>query len=81
MKQKTSIQTLLEQIVLKQVQGSVYLVPAITDIQIKEIVDLHRKEIEDSYKKGCSIGFNDCRNGTLLISKLSDEYYNETFEQ
>lgn len=40
----TALQKFLKQIVLKQVKGSVYLVPAICDFQIEEALEEERKQ-------------------------------------
>ena len=40
----TALQKFLKQIVLKQVEGSVYLVPAICDFQIDEALEEERKQ-------------------------------------
>ena len=40
----TALQKFLKQIVLKQVEGSVYLVPAICDFQIEEALEEERKQ-------------------------------------
>ncbi len=48
MKQKTALQEFLEQIILKQVNGSIYLLPAITDIQINEALEKEKQQIISS---------------------------------
>lgn len=40
----TALQKFLKQIVLKQVEGSVYLLPAICDFQIDEALEEERKQ-------------------------------------
>lgn len=40
----TALQKFLKQIVLKQVEGSVYLVPAICDFQIDEALEEERRQ-------------------------------------
>jgi len=40
----TALEKFLEQIVLKKVEGSVYLVPAICDFQIEESLEEERKQ-------------------------------------
>ena len=40
----TALEKFLKQIVLKQVKGSVYLVPAICDFQIEEALEEERKQ-------------------------------------
>ena len=56
MTKKTALQEFLEQIVLKKVEGSVYILPAITDIQIEEGLEKEREQIELAYMGAvCSI--------------------------
>jgi virulence-associated protein VapD len=75
--QKTSLQEFLEQIVLKQVQGSVYLIPAITDIQIKEALKKEKKQLIDfGYSQIQQV---DSEIGDLIYKKVPEEIYNETF--
>lgn len=74
---KTAIQELLEQIVLKQVDGSVYLVPAITDIQIKEALAKEREQIEEAYVRGHFDHEHVLKNDGL--DQTSAEYYEEMY--
>lgn len=66
--QKTALQEFLEQIVLKQVQGSVYLIPAITDIQIKEALEKEKDQLIEA--------FNDA---SLDGDKLGIHYFQQNF--
>jgi hypothetical protein len=50
--EKTSLQIFLEQIVLKQVKGSVYLIPAITDLQIEEALKKEKEQMCKMYVQG-----------------------------
>mgnify|MGYP003403465472 FL=1 len=74
MPQKTALQEFLEQIVLKQVQGSVYLLPAITDIQIAEALEKEKKQIIDSYYAGTAQFDN---SAPIVNPKTPEDYYNE----
>jgi len=77
MPQKTALQEFLEQIVLKQVQGSVYLIPVITDIQITEALENEKKQlIAFGYSQIQQI---DSELGDLIYKKVPEEIYNETF--
>lgn len=77
MPQKTALQEFLEQIVLKQVQGSVYLIPAITDVQINEALENEKKQlIAFGYSQIHQI---DSEIGNLIYKKVPEEIYNETF--
>ena len=53
----TALEKFLKQIVLKQVEGSVYLVPAICDFQIDEALEEERKQGQklpiDSVRLSC----------------------------
>ena len=49
---QTAMQKLLKQIVLKKVKDSVYLLPAITDVQINELLKEEEQQIEHYYDKG-----------------------------
>lgn len=76
---KTALQEFLEQIVLKQVQGSVYLIPAITDVQIEEALEKEKKQlIAFGYSQIQEI---DSELGDLIYKKVPKEIYNETFVQ
>jgi hypothetical protein len=75
MKQKTAIQEFLEEIILKQVKGSVYLCPAIMDIQIQKALEKERKQIEDAFSAGES---NNEFHDVLFTDK--EAYFNENFE-
>lgn len=59
MTKKTALQEFLEQIVLKQVKGSVYLLPAVTDIQIKEALEKEIEQIKEAFVAGDERGTND----------------------
>ena len=74
---KTALQEFLEQIVLKQVQGSVYLIPAITDIRIAEALENEKKQlIAFGYSQIQQI---DSELGDLIYKKVPEEIYNVTF--
>lgn len=60
----TVLERFLKQIVLKQIKGSVYLLPAITDIQINEALNEEKIQLQILYK---SID---------LLKKVIDENYN-----
>jgi hypothetical protein len=59
----------LDSIILKQVKGSIYLVPAIMDIQIEELQEEIKQIIIDAYNDG---SLHDYENGT--------EYFNRMFK-
>jgi hypothetical protein len=59
MTKKTALQEFLEQIVLKQVEGSVYLLPAVTNIQIKEALEKEIEQIKEAFVAGDERGTND----------------------
>ena len=70
---KTALNNFLEQIVLKKVCGSVYLVSAITDIQIQEAKELFMQQIIEAYTDGFANGIG----GTFITC---NEYFNQTFK-
>ncbi len=79
MANKTALQEFLDQIVLKQVNGSVYLLPAITDVQIEEALEKEKKQlIAFGYSQIQEI---DSEIGDLVYKKVPEEIYNETFVQ
>lgn len=74
----TALKKFLKQIVLKQVNGSVYLVPAICDTQIKESLEEERKQLSTP----CGV---DTESELLAFSKfllnrsyVRGNYYPET---
>lgn len=73
MKQKTALQEFLEQIVLKQVQGSVFLLPAITDIQIQQALEIEREQIKDAFVSGSLRG-----KGEIPFN--CEQFYSQTYE-
>jgi hypothetical protein len=72
MTKKTALQEFLEQIVLKQVEGSVYLLPAITDIQIKEALEKEIEQIKEAFVAGDERGTND-------IPFNAEQYYLQVY--
>lgn len=46
---KTPVQEFLEQIILKKVKGSVYLLLAITDTQINDLLEKEKQIVIDAY--------------------------------
>lgn len=81
MAQKTAMQDFLEQIVLKQVQGSVYLVPAIMDIQRAESLEKEKQQMIDAYKKGYEQRVVDQLQGALHGCPVGSHYNEETLNQ
>ena len=69
----TALQDFLEQIVLKKVDGSFYLLPAITDIQIKEALIKEREQIMEAFVAGE-------KPGTNYIPLNCEQYYSQTFD-
>ena len=77
MTNKTALQDFLEQIVLKQVQGTVYLIPAIMDIQRDESLEKEKQQMIDAYKKGYEQRIVDQLQGALDGSPVGSHYKEE----
>lgn len=73
-KMKTALQNFLEQIVLKQVEGSVCLFPTITDIQIKKALEEEYKQILEAFVAG-----DERETGNIPFT--AEQYYTQTFNQ
>ena len=54
----TALGKFLEQIILKKVEGSVYLLPAITDVQIDQALKDEQTKLDDAYKCGYADGIS-----------------------
>jgi hypothetical protein len=76
---KTALQEFLEQIVLKQVNGSVYLLPAITDVQIKKALETEKQNLIDAYDAG-AIAWSDAVIDKENTKEWSDQYFNDTYK-
>ncbi|MFT5450540.1 MAG: hypothetical protein ACI9N9_000017 [Enterobacterales bacterium] len=63
----TVLEEFLKQIVLKQVKGLVYILPVITDKQIKEALEKERRQVINASMKWYE-GVNDL---------AGEQYYNE----
>ena len=68
---KTALQKFLAQIILKQVKGSVYLIQAITDIQIEEALEKERKQIQSAHLAG--------QNYDELDEETEIQYYKHVY--
>lgn len=77
MKQKTALHEFLDQIILKQVEGSVYIIPAITDIQINEALAKERRQIEDAHAHGIKF----MTSNSSIPQDVSKQWFDKTFEQ
>lgn len=71
----TPLQEFIEQIRLKQVEGSVYLLPTICDFQIEEALKREREEIEKAYRMG------KLENVSELPKQSASEYFTKNFKQ
>jgi len=72
---KTALDTFLEQIILNRVKGSVYLVPAITDIQIQEAKELFKQQIIEAVDYCWTI------NDKKGYVPNGEDYFNQTYNQ
>lgn len=81
MTKKTALQEFFEQIVLKQVQGSVYLIPAIMDIQRDESLEKEKQQMIDAYKKGYEQRIVDQLQGALDGSPVGSHYKEEKLKE
>jgi hypothetical protein len=80
---KTAIKTFLEKIVLKQVNGIIYLVPAITDVMVEEIKELFKHQIIGAAKEGWRFPYpSDDENGKKkTLQESAEDYYNQKYKQ
>jgi hypothetical protein len=69
----TALEKFLKQIVLKQVEGSVYLVPAICDFQIEEA-------LEEERKQGQNLPISDVSNRRELLIAFLDDINARSYE-
>jgi hypothetical protein len=77
---KTPGEIFLEQIVLKQIEGSVYLLPAVTDIQIQELLTNQKQAIVDAYREGAKVAKEECEGRYVNLDKDAEQYYNDKYK-
>ena len=78
----TPFEEFLQKIVLKQVEGSVYLLPAVTIDQIESIKQKEKQAIINAYEMAIhdTINFDIDKDNNEEVSNISNQYYQETFK-
>jgi len=70
---KTALQEFLEQIVLKQINGSLHLIPAITDKQMEIALENEREQILDAFVAGDE-------RGTKEVPFNCEQYFSQNYD-
>lgn len=66
----TAVDFLLEKITFKKLENDVYLYPRVTNVDIKQVKEIEKKQIIDAYT-----------HNRFLLQITAEQYYNENYKK